>query len=318
MAPPHTRANRDQASGLDLQDIDMSLNSSDSDVNKDIANISKNKRFRKGSCSDTNVNVQKAISSRNSQTSKEHKKFTKKTKRNSQAEVIVLNKLYGAGECNYNLYCCIEDDKDAEKKFSAQPLRVMDLHIQKLLDIYSDANQRAEGISLNKFKRGNSDSYTIEVKVTSEKHLKKLLELKVICGCKVKVTENYGKNGVKGTIRDFRSEFEGEDKEDILKYFQSRGVKDITEVERLGKSQTICLTFRGQTLPKAVDVGIKSFPVRKYIPKPRRCFKCQSYDHPRSRCKSEVFKCFNCAKEYSSEEEHSPKVHILWKRSYGW
>lgn len=54
------------------------------------------------------------------------------------------------------------------------------------------------------------------------------------------------------------------------------------EGQRL-ESMSVLLIFEG-SLPEKVQMGYISYPVREYVPKPLRCFKCQRIGHVAGVC----------------------------------
>ena len=237
-----------------------------------------------------------------------HKHRNKSSTKFSNVELDIKKSFYENFE-KPNELCCLIDNGDSAKEnlFSQQPLRLLEVLITQALDINSTANNKVSIFKINKFKKARSKVFTTEIKLYSEEHLSKLLSLNKIGEFDVKVKENFDRNCTKGTIYDSKSWFEGESDDSILKYIHGKGYENIVEAKRLGKSKVISLTFRGQSRPKEVDLKVKSFPVWPFYRRPSRCFKCQSYSHSQSRCKSDVFRCYNCALSYSSESDHSPK-----------
>ena len=220
--------------------------------------------------------------------------------------------LYGEEQSSYSLYALIDDDVDEKAKdserFSKQSLRLIEPKIQSALGLYSEDLTKEVAFKINRFKKGNAKYFTIEIEVYNETHLKKLLTKDSIKDFKVKIVENFNKNCVKGTFKDFRCDFNDETDDNIKDYFHQKGVKEVTDAKRLGKSDVILLHFRGQTKPESLDVGTRRFKIKTFYPKPSRCFKCQSYSHPRHKCKSKDFICFNCGVHYDTFEEHTPKT----------
>ena len=199
------------------------------------------------------------------------------------------------------------EDSVAENKlrFSRLPLRLMEPMLCTVLGV--DINSSGDVFKINRFKKGRKAvHFTVEVEVYSEAHRSKLLSLSSIDAYKVKTSENVRKNCVTGTLKDFRLDFHEETDQFILDYLQEKGVQNLVEVERLGNSNVIKTIFRGQTLPKFIDVKIRKWNINAFVEKPRRCFKCQGYSHTSYRCNREKNICYNCGVEYD-EESHDPK-----------
>ena len=225
--------------------------------------------------------------------------------RNSAAERIVMDRLFGGDGSASKFYILIVDD-DPTEKFSAQPISMRELLIQQVLNIDPREHRYDDMFKMFKFKKRSSEHYTVEVCFESETHISKVLKLNKIGDFKVKISENLSKNCVKGTFRDFKDDFEGLADDAILEYMGRHGVKNLTEVKRLGKSKTISVSFRGQVLPTEINLQVlQTIKLRKFIPKPPRCFKCQSYDHSTFGCRNNRI-CYRCGIEFSNEE-HIPK-----------
>ena len=274
----------------------------DEESNKMDFNFTLVNRKRKGNLDDSS-------NKKSSNTSSPTHKRRNKSSKFSNIELDIQQSFYEKFVKPNELCCLIEngDSADKEKLFSQQPLRLLEVLITQALDISPTANNNGDIFKINKFKKARSKSFTTEIKLYTEEHLSKLLSLNKIGDFDVKVTENFNRNCAKGTIYDSTGCFEGETDNFILEYVHGKGYENIVEAKRLGESKVISLTFRGQSPPKEIDLKVKSFPVRPYNRRPSRCYKCQSYSHTRSRCKSEVFRCYNCALSYSSESDHTPK-----------
>ena len=81
----------------------------------------------------------------------------------------------------------------------------------------------------------------------------------------------------------------------------------VEEALRFGQSETVRLTFKNKlTMNFAMSNGIKLgydfFRVTKYKEAPRRCFRCQSYDHLIENCKNSP-RCSRCAGPHTSNKD---------------
>lgn len=59
------------------------------------------------------------------------------------------------------------------------------------------------------------------------------------------------------------------------------------------ETETVMIEFEGDILPQKVLLGYMSYPVRPYVPKPLRCFKCQRFGHMAKSCREKV-RCARC------------------------
>lgn len=114
------------------------------------------------------------------------------------------------------------------------------------------------------------------------------------------VEEHARLNESKGTIW-YANSF-GYDDEQLLEELTQFGVKAVYRTKRkqnnvLLPSPIYILTFDACVLPEKVSIGWSQCSVRSYIPRPRRCFKCQAFGHGANTCRKEIAICFNCAEE---------------------
>ena len=290
----------------DVVDNDMMVDSSSADeLSQDKDSRTKKRKIAEDKVSQKKLNKERKVQS------KAEKGKSKQNSRHARAANAALNKLHGLGDREYDLYCYINDDVAAvtagkDLRFSLQPLRIAETLLHIDLGIHSE-NREQTGIKINKFKKNKEDKFfTVEVKVSNEEQLGKLLSLSTIGNFKVKCSENLNKNCIKGTFRDFKDEFDGETDKEILEYFKTKGVQDIMKVERLGKSKTITVSFRGQDLPTKIELGVKHFDLKPFIDKPRRCFRCNSYEHSKFTCRND-YSCYRCGLQYKTTDEHTPK-----------
>ena len=67
------------------------------------------------------------------------------------------------------------------------------------------------------------------------------------------------------------------------------------------------LTFDTQTWPERVRIGWTVCEIRRYIPRPRRCFNCQRYDHGGSNCRAAVGTCAICGAQTHGDCNADPR-----------
>lgn len=116
--------------------------------------------------------------------------------------------------------------------------------------------------------------------------------------------------------------------EEILENLKEEGVIDAKRIttKRSGEIQntaSLILTFDTPSLPESIKVAMYSLRVRRYIPAPSRCFRCQRYGHFASSCKGEQvcvcgkpphegqqcvfpFTCVNCRGNHISSSKNCP------------
>ena len=93
-------------------------------------------------------------------------------------------------------------------------------------------------------------------------------------------------------------------KEELLQEMKGKGIMDCFFFQKkqtngdLTNTGRVVLTFRGQQLPYSVRfTDCLNCRVRKYIPDPLRCFKCQGYGHTSLSCRGKK-KCAKCGELY--------------------
>ena len=105
------------------------------------------------------------------------------------------------------------------------------------------------------------------------------------------------KNSCRGIINCFDlKDVSDDDVADGLSQFGVTHARRITSRRRgvAIPTNSIVLTFNGNDLPSDVVVGYVRVKVRAYIPSPMRCFHCQRFGHPRTRCDGQRT-CSKCA-----------------------
>lgn len=143
------------------------------------------------------------------------------------------------------------------------------------------------------------------IEVMNRQQSNDIASLKSLAGVEVEVTKHDKMNQIKGTIRyENRPQFTDDQ---ILKTLKKYDVVDIYRFKRrvnnnLSPLPVYLITFNGNSLPEHICIGWTKCIVRAYIPRPRRCFKCQKYGHGARNCRSEGNICLTCGKEI--DENH--------------
>ena len=201
------------------------------------------------------------------------------------------------------------DGRNTEAKRSNRSFA--DLNYKERLDILKNVlqiewqNLLARKPEMKKFKRRDEKIYKVEVIVKSEQDMETLLSMKTLGGCKVKVTENVGKNTIQGIIVDREDELKKMSDDEIARAATHSGVRSVKRFGENGK--VISINFKGQVLPERVTFWSElSFKVEPSIPPPTRCFKCQKYGHMSSSCRNS-YACWNCSMSYPERKDHEPR-----------
>lgn len=91
------------------------------------------------------------------------------------------------------------------------------------------------------------------------------------------------------SIEDLKKEIKG-GKVTVEKRLSTRYQGNVVD------SLSVLLQFEG-AIPDKVKIGFLSYPVREYIPRPLRCFKCQRFGHIAGQCRAKP-RCAKCAGEH--------------------
>lgn len=140
----------------------------------------------------------------------------------------------------------------------------------------------------------------LSIEVCNKAQSDAIIKINKLNDITVTVTSDDRMNQTKGTIRYYNKP--GYSTERIKKELEIFKVTDIYQMEskKDGKTEklpTYILTFNTCNLPNEVSIGWTKCPVRLYIPRPRRCFKCQAFGHGATNCRSKTGGiCQNCAK----------------------
>lgn len=151
----------------------------------------------------------------------------------------------------------------------------------------------------------------LTIVLNNEEQCTLILTIKTLANVEVTCSIDGKLNQSQGTIRyDNRPGFTIETLKDNLK---QQNVTDIYQITRRANDKSIVkepiyiLTFNTTNLPARVTIGWSNCPVRLYIPKPRRCFKCQRFGHGKTNCRSEADICATCALPTHEGECTSPE-----------
>ena len=151
--------------------------------------------------------------------------------------------------------------------------------------------------SVNEVTDGN-----LIVEVHNEYQGQQIQQINKLADVEVEVTPHPTLNQVKGTIyyRNPREYTTDEIMDDINENKNDNyKVTDVYRIKRkrdglLEDTPIFILTFEASTLPDDIYLTWLKCPVREYIPRPRRCFKCQRYGHGNKQCRSLESICVSC------------------------
>lgn len=172
------------------------------------------------------------------------------------------------------------------------------------------------------------------VHVNSAASANAIMKMKTIHDVPVRVYAPIFSNVRKGVV--YHYEFKNMTEDEIVDCMHDQAVVAAQHFRKLDKTKNqrfntgmVTLTFAGITLPERVVVGWESVDVRAFVPRPRRCFKCQQYGHASTSCRSAevcskcaqaghnaddcnstTFKCVACNGSHPSFDKDCPS----WKR----
>ena len=177
----------------------------------------------------------------------------------------------------------IRANEDLEKCIGGKPKRISELRSGSLLIEVANA---AQGGAIQ--------------------NLKKMAE------CPVVVELDDKLNQCKGTI--YYQNKPKYTEEQLLQHLKQFNVTELYQIKTFKNnvkqnSPIYILTFKGYKPPESVQIGWVNCRVRIYIPRPRRCFKCQGYGHGARTCRSDDTICVRCGESAPHEQPctSSPK-----------
>jgi len=138
---------------------------------------------------------------------------------------------------------------------------------------------------------------TLILELRNELQIRAAENIQSLAGIPVSVSEHTRLNERKGTIW-YENHFDYSDAQ-LLEELSRSGVKSVYRTQKKTERGPIpsfiyILTFNSD-LPEKVTIGWTRCSVRAYIPKPRRCFKCQAFGHGANSCRHQIGICTNCA-----------------------
>ena len=141
---------------------------------------------------------------------------------------------------------------------------------------------------------------TLILQSRSEQTTRKAKNIESLAGVPVTVEENDRLNETRGTI--WYANHPNFSDQEILDALKKYGVKDVYRTKQkknniLIPTSIYILTFNHCNLPTSVLLGWTKCSVRLYVPRPRRCFKCQAFGHGAGSCRQESGRCVNCSRE---------------------
>jgi len=164
------------------------------------------------------------------------------------------------------------------------------------------------------------------IEVSNEKDLNTLLQLNKLGNFNISVSPHKALNQSKGIIRFW--ELEHSTEEEIKSELQDQYVIDAKKISKIASTNSktqpsFLLTFSIPTPPEFIKIAFQKIPVKLFIPRPLRCFRCFAFNHHMSACKRKQIcykcgnekhdgeclskiKCINCSDEHYSSSKKCP------------
>ena len=165
----------------------------------------------------------------------------------------------------------------------------------------------------------NQTNPHLMIEVTDDVTYKKLLKLSAINQVPVKIEDRSTSNTTKG---HFHCEDDLELTEAEKRQVKEQGVIDLYRIQH---TNMYAVTFNKAYLPETLKISRLVFRLRIFIPKPRRCFKCQRYGHNENHClhsrvcpkcsqPGHTFEecknspsCYHCYGQHQASSHHCPR-----------
>lgn len=170
-------------------------------------------------------------------------------------------------------------------------------YVKEVTDKISKASFNAEG--------------DLILKVKGETEANKLIKLTKLGNWEIKAERHKTLNSSKGVI--FNPDLCYLSEEEIKEGLQEYKAKEVYIFKRTPRDNSgatepkpfglMTITFDTQEPPKKIKYGFEYIEVRKYVPNPKRCKKCQKLGHTTKWCKNQQDICAVCGDEKT--ENHS-------------
>ncbi|XP_034065952.1 uncharacterized protein LOC117542404 [Gymnodraco acuticeps] len=137
------------------------------------------------------------------------------------------------------------------------------------------------------------------IELMNAKQQEKLLKMKTLNEVRIKCHVPGANRKILGVISGVPIEIGIEELKKEIKGGKVSVVKRLpTRYQgKIVDSLSVLLQFE-ETIQQKIMIGCMSFPVREFIPKLLRCFKCQRFGHVADKCKATKPRCPTCAGEH--------------------
>lgn len=140
----------------------------------------------------------------------------------------------------------------------------------------------------------------LKVEVKNRAQSAALSNLKRLDNISVEVQPDNQRNQTKATITYYNGPNHSADR--LLQQLKRYNVTEVYQMKKkirgaLVGIPTYILTFDTIGFPEEVKIGWTKCATKLYIPRPRRCFKCQGFAHGANNCRETIAICQNCGEE---------------------
>lgn len=168
------------------------------------------------------------------------------------------------------------------------------------LDVFKANRQLETALNGKPNKITETRTGTLIVEVKNQQQSTAIRNISTLADTEVDIIEHEYLNQTKGTIWYANQAKYSEEK--LLEELKPLGAQAIYQTKKrlnnvLVPTPVYIITFKSCTLPAHINLGWTRCPVRLYIPRPRRCLKCQAFGHGAAACRKDATVCYNCSGE---------------------
>ena len=136
----------------------------------------------------------------------------------------------------------------------------------------------------------------ILIKLSSRDQLSRINTIKHLKQYPAVVHEHHTLNYIQGTF--YSEGLANHETAEVLEMLKPQGVIRLSRMKKRGVFlNRYIVTFKGNFLPKRIDLQYIAPTIQPYIPLPMRCYRCQRLGHTKQRCRRETDACGNCCEE---------------------
>jgi len=154
---------------------------------------------------------------------------------------------------------------------------------------------------------------TLFIEVARQAQSTNIRNFTTLAGIPVRVSEHRTLNYSKGVI--YSPELASMEMAELLSELKDQGVTDVKHITTTKdgvrrNSGTMILTFRSPALPDSLKAGYIRVKIKKFIPNPLRCFRCQKFGHHQQNCKRDQV-CHKCGRKAHEDTNCACPPHCI-------